>query len=183
MTTGVTVLTRPTTIALPSLRELELEGWMAWQSVPDSLDIQTLDAAIALHEAALQPAPACEFAQLMDALLKFARCFGLTDAGRDDIVTIMRIYHQSLSDVPADLLVKAVEQIRSRWKWSGRMPLPADLREMISDELSTRTFLLAKLRTVKSKMQRERGERSSGSVLKLVNASKGPLAAKSSTGS
>ncbi len=98
------------------------------------------------YQASLVPADAKAFGVIIDRLFQFVRTFGI---GNPDVVTATRFYRQGLADLPADLLSEAVDAIVRDWRWGAKLPLPADLRNAVADELQARSAPLRRLEVLK----------------------------------
>jgi hypothetical protein len=79
----------------------------------------------------------------LSKLIEFATAFGIP-AG--DPAAMQRVYREKLSDLPGDLLLRAIVRVTDRWAWGNRMPMPAEIRETISPEFTYRRTLLSKAR-------------------------------------
>lgn len=71
-----------------------------------------------------------ECAVAFDQLFAFGRTFGL---GGGDTESAVEFYQKALADLPAWALEKAIDSLCSNWRWSNKMPLPADLREHVPE--------------------------------------------------
>lgn len=120
--------------------------------IPDEATAEGIADAIAGYDRALVPADARAFAVTIDRLFAFARVFGL---GNPDTRAAVGFYRQALADVPPDLLAEAVRRIVGAWRWGHKLPLPADLRATIADELGRRKVERARLRMAADKLRRE----------------------------
>lgn len=109
--------------------------------MPTDLRPETVHGAIAAFQAALAPADARVFAVAMDELLAFGRSFNI---GVPDPKGAVAAYRQALSDLPGDLILQAVRAAVASWAWGNRLPMPADLRALITDELWRRKRALTK---------------------------------------
>jgi hypothetical protein len=110
---------------------------------------------MALAEQSLAPCTPQAMSVGLAKLLEFARAFGLTDADRDQTRTILEMYKKALGHLPGDLVVKAAERAVTHWKWGNRMPLPADLLELVSEDMAKRHHVRLKLTTALAKARRE----------------------------
>jgi hypothetical protein len=91
------------------------------------------------------------FAQLGE-LLVWADMFGLVkmpDEKREltqKTAALCRMYWESLGDLPADLLTLALRRTRNGHAYS-KLPLPADIRGYITEELCRRQLMAMRLKT------------------------------------
>lgn len=108
-----------------------------------------LPAAIAEHEAMLQPADSKAFAVALDRLFAFARAFDLPNdpGGRKAQVGI---YRETLGDLPTDLLHEAMTATIREWRLGAKMPLPGDIRRYAADALEKRRSALRRLALARS---------------------------------
>ena len=83
-------------------------------------------------------------------LIEFSLAFGIP-AG--DPEAMQRIYREKLGDLPGDLLMRAISRVTDKWTWGNRMPMPAEIRKLVSGELSQRVLLLTKARVALLKAQ------------------------------
>ena len=112
-----------------------LRGWTPAYDLPIEITPAGLDRAAANANTGLAPVTTKELAVIMDRLFSFTETFGIKDAG---IRKAMQFYRETLSDVPADLLVKSVDGVIRTYKYGHRLPVPADLRTEIEDDLRLR---------------------------------------------
>ena len=110
--------------------------------LPDAITPERIQAAIDAQQRALSPASNKAFAVTIDRLFAFARTFGLANP---DAAAATKFYREAMSDVPIDLLDRAVSSVCRDWKWGNKLPLPADLRNQISAEMTARRVTLARL--------------------------------------
>ncbi|MBC8158173.1 MAG: hypothetical protein H8E94_02455 [Alphaproteobacteria bacterium] len=89
------------------------------------------------------PCDAQAFAVAIDKLFKFGRTFGLKNQATEDAT---KFYREALKDLPADLVVKAVDGAIKSWKWGNRLPLPADLMDEVKDEWARRRLAKTRLK-------------------------------------
>jgi hypothetical protein len=146
--------TRPDFLALPALparRPLTtlqacalrsaLESWKAYQNPPRMLNTVTLPMLIADYEASLIPADDAAYARALSKLIEFALAFGIPCG---DPAAVQRIYREKLGDLPSDLLAKAVARVTDSWTWGNRLPMPAEIRKTISNELTYRKIQISR---------------------------------------
>lgn len=82
------------------------------------------------------------FAIAMDRLLEFAGTFGIPD---DKAKSALGFYRDALGLLPADLMLLAVQRITTSWKRFQRLPLPAEITDMVTEELGRRRLELARI--------------------------------------
>lgn len=75
-------------------------------------------------------------------LVQFARSFGI----RVDPAGITRAYRAGLADVPAKLLTIAIQRAIASWTWGNRLPMPGDLRKLITDDWDERVKMAGRAR-------------------------------------
>ena len=105
---------------------------------------ELLAAGLADAQAACAPAGEELALVALGRLFKFARTFGIKMGAVDDATAF---YLEALDDLPADLLVKAVDRIVRTYVYGHRLPPPGDLRASIRDELSRRHHARLQIRT------------------------------------
>jgi len=110
--------------------------------VPAELTRDRLQAAIDAQQALLEPADIKAFAVLVAKIFEFARTFGLANP---DTEAATKFYREALSDLPPDLLQRAVSDVVREWKWGNKIPLPADIRNQVEAELTARKVMLVRL--------------------------------------
>ncbi len=140
MTTGATQ-TEPQ-IEKPSLEALGLAGWRSNSDLPRGLTAERVKTE--LDKAHRYATPACltDLANAIDELVAFGRVFDLLARGNpEDIETITSIYGKGLSDMPVDVLWDAIDAVKLNWKWP-RMPLPADIRIHVIEEITRRRSII-----------------------------------------
>ena len=103
--------------------------------LPPEATCEAVEHGLDAVNRSLEPASLEAFFVLLDRLVEWGALFGLPATDRQ---ALARFYHASLHDLPPDLLATAIERIQAEWKFSGRWPLPADLRGKVSEDLSER---------------------------------------------
>ncbi len=93
------------------------------------------------YQACLKPASAEVYARSLGKLIEFALAFGIPCG---DPAAVQRIYHEKLADLPEDLLAKAITRVTDIWTWGNRLPMPAEIRKTISNELVYRKVQLCR---------------------------------------
>lgn len=114
-----------------SLESSERLGWSMYLTERERREARRLLPAI---EAMLKPATAEEFAVAMDPLLEFIEVFRLPDAEQ---VRATTIYRRALGELPADLLVLAIERTEKRHKYHV-IPKPGEIMGYVSEEMEQR---------------------------------------------
>lgn len=127
----------------------EVSEWLAsWNPNPDdSLPPEIVAALPALRTEArsvMAPASAREFLVALDLLWKFARTFGIK-ATPEEVEEATQAYRASLADLPLDLLAEAIQRTKAAWTYRN-LPLPAEIRAHISDQLTRRRLIANRLR-------------------------------------
>lgn len=151
MTTGTNLrIVQPQT-EQSSLKRLGLERWEAWHQLPEGVTLPALKAELEIVERTLEPASSAQMAVGIAKLLDFARAFGITNAEGAQVRSMAEFYRQGFDDVPGDLVLLACERASREWRWGNRMPLPADLKAMISEELGARRVVQARIRSAMMK--------------------------------
>ena len=117
-----------------------LKAWRPAEDLPPNTTMVSLLMLISGLEMELTPADQRLWSVQMDRLLDVAEAFSITIPNMD---TLMDLYRETLSHLPADLMRLAVDRI-IREKWYGRMPLPADILETVSSDLLRRKGLVSK---------------------------------------
>lgn len=92
------------------------------------------------------------FGLQMARLFEFARSFGINVPNE---TSALKIYRATLEVLPPDLLTLAITRTVETWKWGNRLPLPADVRAMVSEELIRRRLDLTKAQTAQRKLFRK----------------------------
>jgi hypothetical protein len=88
----------------------------------------------------------------MKKLLTWLTQFGILalpagdDAKEEMLSNIASSYQDALGDLPSDLLISAIDQTIKTHKFRN-LPLPGDIRELVSAELSERRALSTKIKT------------------------------------
>jgi hypothetical protein len=90
---------------------------------------------------ALTPASDENYIGALSKLIEFAMAFGIPCG---DAAAVQRIYREKLADLPPDLLLAAVRRVTDSWTWGQRLPMPAEIRATIGDELTQRRVLLGR---------------------------------------
>jgi hypothetical protein len=126
-------------------------NWTAAEQVPSDL-AEHLPAAVKASEHSLMPISQKAFAVAMDKLIAWAEQFGLVamptreDARGEMIANLVDSYRTALDDLPQDLLMTAIDQTIRNHKFRN-LPLPGDIRERVSTELSDRKTLSVKIKS------------------------------------
>lgn len=159
-----------------------LASWNASMVLPDHVTDDMLNLAVADATAALTPATVQTFAVTISELFEYAWAFdigsfaGLSeDERRKKTAAQSKLYREALEDIPADLLALSVKRIRTSWKWGNKMPMPADLREAISDEMAKRKSSLARPQMALKFGKRMYQPSGQGRSVPVVNAKAVPL--------
>lgn len=128
-----------------------LMNWTAAEQVPSDL-AEHLPAAVKASEHSLMPISQKAFAVAMDKLIAWAEQFGLVamptreDARGEMIANLVDSYRTALDDLPQDLLMTAIDQTIRNHKFRN-LPLPGDIRDRISADLSDRKTLSTKIKS------------------------------------
>lgn len=125
----------------------KLAGWTSGQPVPRGFSRDLLRRALADADGVLAPADNTEFATAMDRFFDFADTFGVKYKDR---IGAIRFYVEALADLPADLLDKAVASVVRNYVYGHRLPPPAELRAVVTDELCDRIARRHRLRQAAS---------------------------------
>lgn len=122
---------------LPSIKKW-LEAWAGTISnggnPVNQLARTQIQAAIPILEAQLSPCDPKSFAVAMDKLLAFSQAFGLP---AKDLETATDFYLESLSELPPDLLMKAVQKTIAEHKYHV-LPKPAEIKSRVEEDLTKR---------------------------------------------
>lgn len=116
---------------------------------------------LASAESAIAPASVQGFAVAMDALVQWLERFAMIAFSDDpqerkrQITDIVRGYRDALSDLPADLLMRAVTQTTQTHRFRN-LPLPADIRTHAEAELAERKARFLRLKTAAQVADRQR---------------------------
>ena len=129
-----------TTLQVCALRSA-LEAWKPHHNPPRMLNTVTLPLLMDDFRASLIPASDEVYARALSKLIEFALAFGIPCG---DPAAVQRIYHEKLADLPHDLLTKAVTRVTDTWTWGNRLPMPAEIRKTISNELVYRRVQLSR---------------------------------------
>lgn len=123
----------PTSQALSLRVSRTLSALMEWHpSDPrPPAPASELLTVISKLERDLIPATKEEYQEIMTRLADLGAGFGIV---APDPARIMKIYRDTLSPMPAELLSIAITRIKLTWKYGNRMPLPAEIRAMVSRE-------------------------------------------------
>ena len=105
----------------------------------------------------------------MARLIEFGLAFGITQG---DPSKAQKIYHKTLAHLPADVLHVAMDRVMTGWTWGNRMPMPAEILEMVSGELSKRKMLIAKCEMALSRLPKpvDNGPKVSFSPAQIVQS-------------
>lgn len=122
---------------------LELTAWKIEEPRPPSLTNDELERTVAILTTKTTPATVQEYARAMMALIEFGGAFGVPCGSPE---AVQAIYRETLADLPAELLHRAVARIKSGWTWGNRMPFPAEIRATVADDLAVLRSNLAKAR-------------------------------------
>lgn len=112
-----------------------LAAWEPAYDLPAGVTRDLLAAGLADAEAACAPAGEELALVILDRLFRFARTFGIKIG---DTANATAFYLEALDDLPADLLVAAVDQVVRSYRYGHRLPPPADLRGAVAHELVVR---------------------------------------------
>lgn len=112
-----------------------------FQIVPPKV-IPDLPRAMTAARKLCPPASIECFAVQMDRLITFARTFNLPNL---DAKTATATYHETLRDLPDDLLEKAISETIRDHKSRFALPLPAEIRAKVGDLFQSRRKPLMKL--------------------------------------
>jgi len=96
---------------------------------------EVIQGALARYERALAPAGFEAMAVLVLRLLEFAATFGIKCPDQESAAAI---YSDALSDLPPDLLSAAINRTVQTWQWGNRLPMPAEVRAAVTDDLARR---------------------------------------------
>jgi hypothetical protein len=146
-----------------------LMNWTTEEPVPSDR-AEHLPAAVKASEHSLMPVSQKAFAVAMDRLVAWAEQFGLVamptraDAREEMIRSLVDSYRTALDDLPQDLLMTAIDQTIRNHKFRN-LPLPGDIRERVSTELSDRKTLSTKIKSADF-FTRLRGQQASSAVHK-----------------
>lgn len=88
-------------------------------------------------EAALKPATERDFAVAMDRLLEFAALYEIAAV---ETAKLVAQYRRALADLPADVLVDAIDATLRGWTYR-KLPLPGDIQRHANDEMARRRRL------------------------------------------
>lgn len=113
---------------------LEVTARLGWKDFLTDGDRRRAREHLPALEAMLAPVTAKEFAVAMDPLLEFIEIFRLPQA---EEVSATKIYRMALADLPADLLVLAIQRTIANHKYHV-IPKPGDIRERVTEELEAR---------------------------------------------
>jgi len=116
----------------PKIEPPSLPAWALSTAgeVPEWVKIGDLQAAVSMLVATTRPASIKECAVAFDRLFAFGRTFGL---GGGDTAAAVKFYQEALADLPAWALERVIDSTCHNWRWSNKMPLPADLREHVPE--------------------------------------------------
>lgn len=103
----------------------------------------------------MAPATIEQLAVELDKLRAFAQAFGIPDRTLGDAAAI---YRDTLGDLPPDLLADAMRAALTRHEGYRRLPLPAEIRKHVSEELTQRHLVASRLEFAQRKAQRQRAE-------------------------
>ncbi len=126
-------------------------------TLPNKITMEMIDSAIVDADNKLIPADEKSFAVILSGLFEFAWAFDLGGFGgmpdnirRGKSKAQTKIYQSALGDVPVDVLKIAIDKVCAGWKWGNRMPLPADIRAEIREDMAERTHCRARLKVARS---------------------------------
>lgn len=117
------------------------------ETFPAGIDRRQVEVALEVANERMKPCDPKTFAVLMKNFLTWAQGFGVKV---HDASVITASYRAKL-DLPADLMAVAVDRAMGEWKWGNRLPLPAELKGFVSDELAERVGDQLRLRTARLK--------------------------------
>lgn len=135
-----------------------IQGWWPefererFQTVPERA-IPELPRAIDAAQRLCPPASIECFAVQMDRLIQFARTFNLPNL---DTATAAKLYHETLMDLPDDLLERAITETIREHKNHFALPLPAEMRARVGDLFQARRKPLAKLEMAQRALDKSR---------------------------
>ena len=126
----------------------DLERWTVAETPPGSVEqLSTVNLALMRG---LAPASAHQFQQAEADLARWMRGFGIQTAAPE---VVLETYRKTLSHLPADLLVLAVERIITTYKWP-KPPPPADILATVASELAQRRRLQVRAVLALKRMER-----------------------------
>ena len=114
-----------------------LENWTVSERLPAGCR-PAVEAAVAMLEASLAPAGAKERAVALGILFDWVAAYEVARIPDDPeerrvwVAQKMAAYSQDLADLPADLLMQAVDVVRRTRRYSS-LPLPGDLRAAVAE--------------------------------------------------
>ena len=126
-------------------------GWTPRDPLPEAYR-PVIAEALALAERECRPADARGWAVAVSKLLEWINLFGLVtlppepDRRAEVLSRLMESYRAVLEPLPEDLALLAVQRIQARHKFRNP-PLPAAVRECVSDEIGARRLTLLRLQT------------------------------------
>ena len=129
-----------------------LASWRALDTLPNEARVRVA-AAIPALEAALEPATVQAAAVALEPLISLIDRYGLValpadqDGREEALGRIARGYRDDLADLPSDLLVLAVQRIVRTHRYRN-LPLPAEFRRAVAEELERRMSGLLLLKAV-----------------------------------
>jgi hypothetical protein len=130
---------------------MPLLNWTTSEPVPTEL-VAYLPEALEASRISLIPAGPKSHGAAMHKLLMWLSQFGILalpageEAREEMMATIASSYQDALGDLPSDLLISAIDQTIRTHKFRN-LPLPGDIRELVSVELSERKALSTKIKT------------------------------------
>ncbi len=130
-----------------------LASWRALNTLPAETRGQVA-AAIPALEAALAPATVQAAAVGLEPLIRLIDRYGLVPLPTDpddreaELGRIARMYREDLADLPSDLLVLAVQRVVTTHRYRN-LPLPAEFRKAVAEELARRRLALSQLQAVR----------------------------------
>lgn len=139
------VLTAKQSLLLSAIAE-----WKLPDPPPENWTPTMMEHAIALVDQALLPSNPKAVMVAIDKLLAFGRAFNLPTPEKS---VVIESYRDQLSNLPADLLERAVTETIGNWRWGNRMPMPSDIRATVEGELLRRRVLRGRAQMALRKLQ------------------------------
>lgn len=112
---------------------------------PREITVAQCDLVIADCKVRLAPANQGAVLVACRDLITFGRTFNVV-VSRSRTEDLQALYLETLLEVPAFFLEAILNRCRRVWKWDGRMPFPAELANLVRDDI-------AKTRTIDTKAQ------------------------------
>lgn len=137
-----------------SLAHSALERWEPHN--PSPLPKDELSTVIADLSAKMEPASPEQYAAAMIALAEFATAFGIVCPAPGKV---QEIYRETLKNLPADLLARAIARVKISWVWGNRMPFPADILNTVKEDFAKRQSLLSRAKVAMLKAPETAGRK------------------------